>query len=108
DPKKNLIIPIYEFYTTSHKSLSVKKYLLSLIDMLALIPSRYVKLPSVIVTDFSWVLISSALFVFNNCTIKDYLHKSFKIIVNNEHKIIRVKHYLCSVHFLKMIIREAK
>ena len=82
DSENKIIIPISEFITTRHDSLSISKYLLSIKNTF----ENYAKHSSekpilfpfapIIITDHSWALINSILFTFNNnCSIESYLHK---------------------------------
>jgi hypothetical protein len=115
DPKKNVILSIYDFFTTANNQLSVSKYLLTFLDLLCKhIPAKCDKLPSTLVMDFSWVLLNSSLFVFNNMTIHTYIKQSFDLFTNTENGLanfkqrVKVKIYICSTHFLKIIVKKVK
>ncbi len=85
DPKKHLMLPIYDFFTSSHDISTVRNYLLSFMDILDKnVPSKYSKLPSVIVTDFSWVLLNSINIAFNKLTILEYLKITFSEIMEKK------------------------
>lgn len=114
DPKTETILPIYDFISTSHNSLTVSKYLMTFkkkIEMVA--PAGSLKIAPIIVVDFSWPFINSILEVFSSCTIELYLETMFKLIVEKEKelpflKVIKTRVYLCSTHFLKMIVTKER
>ena len=67
----------------------------------------------IIVTDFSWALINSVVLVFNKCSISQYLDYCFSLIFDKKKSaaissLLSVRIYLCSTHFLKLIIKRAK
>ncbi|CAF1090752.1 unnamed protein product [Brachionus calyciflorus] len=73
------------------------------------------KLPSVIVVDFSWAMINSILEAFNSCSMRNYLYLSYDIMILKKNKekaflncLMSTKVYLCSTHFLKLIISKAE
>lgn len=71
DPKTETILPIYDFISTSHNSLTVSKYLMTFkkkIEMVA--PTGSLKIAPIIVVDFSWPFINSILEIFSSCTIE--------------------------------------
>lgn len=108
DTEKHLIMPLAEFVTTAHDQLSIAKYLSWLKN---LIDQKKIELPKIIVTDMSWALINSVLLVFNNCNICNYLNYCyFHLIKKNTHlnNVIKVKYYICSIHFFQNIKKKVK
>ena len=108
DSFKKKIIPVADFFTASHNTLSISKYLLSIKSIINLSNSL---LPSFIVTDFSWPLIHSVIDIFNKRSIMDYLNWSFDMIFKspddpNLWSLMPVKPYLCAAHFLKGISKK--
>ncbi|CAF0939510.1 unnamed protein product [Brachionus calyciflorus] len=111
DPDNKTIIPVYDFVSTSHSSLTISKYLFSFKKYYeSTVVSNVSKYPSTIVVDFSWAFINSILESFNNCTIRNYLDWSYELIVLRKQKeesffnsFMKIKVYLCSTHFIKLI-----
>ena len=111
-------VPLFEFVTTDQSQKSVLQYLTSAFFVL----SDYVKKlqhttqffsRTIFVTDHSDVLINSALSVFNNCTLAQYLQWSYNIILckKNDDKYFNVMNiiiYICSTHFLNTMRKKAK
>ena len=117
DTLNKKIIPIAEWFSTSHTQLSISKYLFIIKNYykqysdLALKKHRIFVYPPIIVTDFSWALVNSVLDVFNNMTMKSYLQIAFEIILlDDQSKLnsINTMIYLCSTHFLHNIIKKVK
>ncbi|CAF0972658.1 unnamed protein product [Brachionus calyciflorus] len=108
------IVPVVEFITTCHSTLSISKYLFSIKSLISLHYKNYedIPLPRVIVTDFSWPLINSVLETFNRISISTYLRLCFKKIIDREKFNEEFKNmiipYLCSTHFIKNISKKAK
>ena len=108
DKSKKQIIPMCEFITTDHTSLSIAKYLdvihLKLIKRKMFIP--------VVVTDFAYPLINSVMKCFNKCTLTHYLEWCYYILFDKEKQSlessIKTRLYLCSFHILKSLIAKAK
>jgi hypothetical protein len=111
DEQNNTIIPMAEFVTTSHKHLTVSSYLFVVkkyFEKYCKPKSDFVLAP-VIVTDFSWTLITSILESFNSMNIIKYLDSCFEIIINkNNSNILKTIIYLCAAHFIKLIIKKVK
>ncbi len=68
---------------------------------------------SIIVTDFSYALINAVLKSFNNCQLSHYILWTFHLLIQfpNEEQIrniMKVKIYICSVHFLKSLVFKVK
>lgn len=115
DPSTNTILPVYEFISTSHNTTTISKYLFSLKKMEKLVPSNFYTISPLIVTDFSWPLISSVLETFNKCNINQYLNLAYQLVIDSNEKselnfrnYIHTRIYLCSTHFLKMVIKKCK
>jgi hypothetical protein len=107
------IIPVAEFFTTSHSSLSITNELNFIRDTLItkIVSIKKKPLASVVVTDFSWALINAVINSFNKCSILQYLNWSFDYLVlkkQNLANVMPVILYLCAVHFLRIIIKKAK
>ena len=113
DPKNKLILPIGEFFTNSLTSRTVSNYLSEFKDLIASNVHFKVanKFPKIFVLDFTWANINAVLEAFNKVTIYQYLQWAQEIICNGNFKIynlINVKIFLCSTHFLKIVIQKAK
>jgi hypothetical protein len=111
DEIKNSIIPIFEFVTTDHTFINVSTYLAKIrkvFEKYSRAKNRFVIAP-VIVTDFSWTLISSVLDAFNNLTVNEYLNLCFEILLDRKDvNSIKTVIYLCAAHFIKLIIKKVK
>lgn len=121
DQEKKIILPIAEFFTTSHNSTSISKYLtsikkilfdgivgnklilFSIIDMNSyswiLIfkpshtgPKAFIIAPFIVV-DFSWALINAIIRTFNNCSVAHYIKWSYDVI-HNYHDNTDMNHYM--------------
>lgn len=106
DTSKHKILPLAEFISTAHDQISIGKYLLTIKNILE---QNQVSLPKIIITDMSWALINSVLLIFNNCNMLNYLNYCFLILKKHKYeltKIIKVKYYLCSTHFFKIIKKK--
>lgn len=114
------IIPFFDFISSSHTVFSITKYLNCAKNILSKITTLNLIAP-VIVCDFSWPLINSALLSFNNCTMNYYLKYTFSLLYkdNSNAKVIEMNNdnsfkncntylYLCSTHFLKSMIKKSK
>ena len=112
DKPRKKIISIYDFVTTDNTQTSLECFMLNFKSFV----QRYVPfnqiIPEYIVTDYSWALINSVLFVFNNCNSMQYLIWAFDYLMK-ENTIFRdyempTKIYICSTHFLKTVIKDVK
>ena len=111
DEINNVIIPIVEFVTTSHSHLTVSSYLFVIKKFFEKYckPKNYFAIAPVIVTDFSWTLITSVLESFNSMNIIQYLDLCFEILMNkNNSNCFKTIIYLCAAHFIKLIIKKVK
>ena len=111
DPKENVIVPFAEFITTSHTTLNISKYLLSVRDLSSKSSNSPFTGASIIITDLSWALITAVIQTFMANNVVDYLTWSFDLIVNdksNTKKIHKSILIFCSTHFLKKIIEKSK
>ncbi len=69
---------------------------------------------SIVVTDFSYALINSILMAFNNCQLSHYIMWTYHVLiqfpdqVDKIGNIMKIKIYICSVHFLKSFISKVK
>ena len=81
--------------------------------LLKKVPKKRFHFAPIIVTDFSWGIINSAMETFNNCTVIVYINWCFDILFHNENSIIianvmKTIFCLCAVHFLKLIISKVR
>jgi hypothetical protein len=118
DYESKSIIPIAEFFTTSHTQINISIFLMQIKNFFlkysSLCGKKYGFLypfAPVIVTDFSWPLINSVLDVFNHMSMMQYLEVAFEIIINRKKEMLFQIHtiiHLCSIHYLKSFIRNSK
>jgi hypothetical protein len=116
DPLTKKTIPISEFVTTSHTTISISRYLFTIRELLLNVEdSVECQLPPIVVTDFSWALIKSIVKAFDLCEFDKYLNWCYSICVTND--IIQLKKLndlmptriiLCSFHFIKSIAQKAR
>ena len=113
DLKKKLILPIAEFVTTAHDSVSITKYLFSIRKILenSLNANKRFILPPIVVTDFSWALITAVLEAFNNCSVINYLNWTFDVILkyseNNQlNQIMKTRIIICQTHIFKAVVHK--
>lgn len=106
DTEKKNIIPVAEFLTTSNNKPSICRYLEEL-KVKFLIDSKQKNLPKIIVTDMSWALINSVLYVFNKCSMQEYLIRCWDHLFHKK-SFENIVYYTCSTHFLKNIIKKSK
>ena len=90
---------------SAHDQTTIAKHLSSIRSKME---QNNIKLPSVIVTDQSWALINSVMHSFNNCKIQNYLDWCFIMLLNKDQNLMKVRLLLCSVHFLKNVIKKSK
>ena len=111
DEQNKCIIPIAEFVTTSHNHISVTSYFYLVkkyFEKYSKAKSNFIFAP-VMVTDFSWTLISSIIEAFNSMTVIEYLNISFEILVlKKDFLIFKTILYLCAAHFIKLIVKKVK
>lgn len=113
DKKNRLIVPIGEFFTTSLTSRTISNFLSEFKDLMAInLHSRVLnKFPKIIVLDFTWANINAILEAFNKVTIFQYIQWAEELICKGNYKVnnlMNVKIFLCSTHFLKIIINKVK
>ncbi len=111
DPSRNVIVSLADFFTSSHTSMMISKYLFTIKALMlkCISPAMRAKIfPSYIVTDHSFALINSVLATFNNCTLLEYLNYTFHLIFDKKRagSTNQIKMHICSVHFLKIIISK--
>ena len=106
DEKNNSIIPMFEFVTTDHTFINISAHLYKIrkvFEKYVKGKNRFVFAP-VIVTDFSWTLISSVLDAFNKISVNEYLSLCFEILADRKDvNSINAVIYLCAAHFIKLI-----
>jgi hypothetical protein len=107
---KNKIIPMSEFVSTEHNTISISHKLFYIKKSIESYSTTdgFIQ-PKVIVVDFSWALLNSILDVFCNQKIGMYLLYCFqRLVVNANTKELITIPYICSTHFLRMMFRRAK
>jgi hypothetical protein len=107
------IQPFGEFVTTSHKQSNISENLLRVKNHIESNVTGAFKVAPIIVTDFSWALMNSVLFVFNKCTASEYIQFCFSMIFEKDKRaaifsVLNVRLYLCCAHFLKLVIKRCK
>lgn len=109
DKENKIIVPISEFITCTHTEDNIARRLDGVVRYLRMDLGIDSYLPKIVVTDFSWALINSICDVFNHCTVVEYLNICFDGL--REQKI-RLEEMvilnICHVHFLKLMIKNAK
>ena len=115
DPINKKNIPIFEWISTSHTQTTISSYLFLIKEQCLLykkLAGKKVLFPfaPIIVTDFSFALINSILKIFNNCSMEEYLQKTFDIIIKKSTppSFFKTMIYLCSTHFLHNFIKKTK
>jgi hypothetical protein len=110
DPETKNIISIADFFSSSHASVTISKYLSSIKHNLMKYHSHCT--PPFIVTDHSIALMNSVLQTFNNTTMLEYLHYVYRFLLIPQNKktieFSLCKLQICSAHFLKIITRKAR
>jgi hypothetical protein len=105
DVKNTKIIPLAEFVTTDHTTISITSNLFYIKKLLQSYSKNELSIfPKFIVVDKSWALINSIVEIFCNMDLLSYLKYCFGILVQNdiERRISynRLgKPYICSTHF---------
>jgi hypothetical protein len=111
DESNKILLPVAEFVTTSHFSYNISKFLYTINHKIKNeFKNVSYSVAPVIITDFSWVLINSVLETFNNCNIMQYLNIAYEALYECKQSFLslKTKIYLCSTHFLKLIIKKSK
>ena len=100
-----------EFVTTSHTHISISSYFFLVKKYF----EKYMKrnasfiFAPVMVTDFSWTLISSIIEAFNSMTVIQYLKYCFEILVHKkDSSTLKTIIYLCAAHFIKLVVKKVK
>ena len=111
--KNKLILPIAEFITTAHDSVSITKYLFSIKKIFenSMNPNKRFIVPPLIVTDFSWALITAILEAFNNCSVINYLNWTFDVILKYSENIklnqlMKTRIIICQTHIFKAVVQK--
>ena len=105
DKTHGTIIPIADFISSAHDTITIGKYLLTIkshLDLNNNVP--------VVVTDFSWALMNAVLLIFNSCNILKYLEWCYDYICCQGIYSSNIKTILihCSCHTLKNVVRKSK
>ena len=105
DMSNNSIMPIADFVTSAHDTITIAKYLLSIKTNL-----DDINRVSIVVTDFSWALMNAVILIFNSCNISKYLEMCFDFIFGHGICTSNIKTVLmnCSCHTLKNVVRKSK
>ena len=113
DIKNKLILPVAEFVTTSHDSISITKYLFSIKKIFenSLNENKRFIIPPIVVTDFSWALIISVLEAFNNCSVVNYINWAFDVLFkyseNNQlNQLMKTRIIICQTHIFKAVVQK--
>jgi hypothetical protein len=114
DKKTKSIIPVFEFLTTSQTITTISQYLTLALSYINKNMNSYwgehksrINIAPIIVTDFSWALINSVNQVFNGMSFIGYLNYCYEILIKEKrNECLKVRLHLCSVHFLKVIIKH--
>jgi len=115
DTEKAKNFAIAEFISTAHDQDTISMFLFRIYFYFHNnVGTRYpFKVAPVIVTDFSWALMNSIQRVFNSCDMAQYLDYCHTLIYETDKRALvtsamKTRSYLCSTHFLKLIITKAK
>lgn len=114
DEENKQIVCISEFVSSSHSSSTIEKYLVSIKNNFKTHSSTSLNIfPAIIVTDHCWASINAIHAAFNGISIIQYLNWAYDLIVSQPSnfklfKSVKTKHLLCSTHFLKNIVKEAR
>ena len=115
DTKTKSLVPLAEFVSTVHNSIWISKNLFSIkaIMIQNIQEKNKYAIAPLVVTDMGWALINALHQSFNNCTITQYLKWTFDLVTlknrtTDLHAMMRIRTYICSTHFLKIIIKHAK
>ena len=110
DEENKFYIPICEFLTTFQTQTNISRYLTTFNEYFKKASDYITNLskPKIIVTDFSWALINSALKTFNNFDAMQYLIFIFSRISQNLSIDNYVIVYICSTHFISLIKKKVK
>jgi len=96
----NSDIPFMEFLSTSHTSRWLSGLLSTFLkDVKICAPNKQLR-PRVVVTDFSYAMIYSAILSFNDSTILPYLMDTYSVLCDSERKV-------CCKSFTAVVICEA-
>jgi hypothetical protein len=114
DVKNKTLIPLGEWVSTAATSINTSSMLFKIKQYIQLnLDDNKLIVASIIVVDFNWASINSIMYVCNDMPLIVYLIKSFahlqkKAINSNEKFQINTRLYLCSFHFLKNMLKNAK
>lgn len=104
--KTNRICPVFEMVSCSHDTASIG---LLLIKFKSYVHQNKLKWPLFkhVVTDFSFALLNSICYYWNNMSLEDYINATYQHVIH-EDEMSRdvVLLHLCCAHFTKMIIND--
>jgi len=104
--EENSDIPFLEFLSTSHTSRWLAGLLSTFLkDVKTCAPNKQLR-PRVVVTDFSYAMIYSAILSFNDSTILPYLMDTYSVLCDRERKISGNSFtavVICEAHMMKTI-----
>jgi hypothetical protein len=113
DKENHKYVPVAEFVTTSHNSISVSQKLLFIKKSIEVYSTQKDVKPKIIVVDYSWALINSSLEIFCeiNNSISDYIVYCYENLVvrpnpNFSEKMIKI--FICASHFLKNFSKKVQ
>jgi hypothetical protein len=91
DVSKRVIMPVGEFFTSVHTTDNISTYLNDIFNLITL--------PKIVVTDFSWALITSVMISFNKTDVNHYLKYCYTALIsasldNSEKKRVFSKLFL--------------
>ena len=97
-------IPIMEFITTDHRSISISAKL----DFFMAACRDHANngrpvLPSMVVMDFSYATINAVLICFNKMSLTAYLHATYEMLMSGKNTKFLVVIALCCAHVMKAI-----
>ena len=99
-------IPFLEFISTCHNSRWLGVMIDTfLVDIKKCVPSRELR-PCVVVTDFSYAMIYSTLYAFNDMTVIPYLDHTYALLTDPERKLGRKRRttvVICEAHMMKVM-----
>ena len=112
DKENELILPVFEFFTTANDARTISTYLVQIkLALLNKIPkTKSFQIAPIIVTDFCWGLINAIMTTFNNCSADTYINWCYEILFNDSSyaNVMKTIFVLCAVHFLKMVTKRVR
>ena len=74
-------------------------------------PNKRFIVPPIVVTDFSWALITAVLEAFNNCSVVNYLNWTFDVIFKYSeniklNRLMKTRIIICQTHIFKAVVKK--